>query len=90
MNSISTRGRGSPTLRFMEFMDLSIRKVEQLIDSPLWVTVATASSRERLAGLPVASIQLQVRFVPKDGKRLTERMLREQARDELLRFLDVA
>jgi hypothetical protein len=78
------------TLCLMEFMNLTVQKVERLVDTPLWAGMATAHSVEQIEGLPVATLRLQVRFQLGDGESLTDRALRERARDEALRFLDIA
>lgn len=71
-------------------MDLIVHSVERIPESAHWRGNVSAHSREQMEGAPVATIWLQVRFAPCCDTPMTNRHLQEQARDEALRFLDIA
>ena len=75
----------------MEPMIVEVHEVQPVPHSQLWVGTVLATSREQVAGSPRVTLTLHVRFLagsdepPPEGKRL-----RQMARDEALRFLDIA
>jgi hypothetical protein len=73
----------------MEPMDLTVQRIERVAGSALWQGTILACSRERLEGAPVATLSIEVRFRADTGA-VSERALRRRARDEALRFLDIA
>ena len=62
------------------------------VPSPhLWIGTVLATSREQLAGAPRVTLTLHVRFQTRhDEPPPDHRRLRQLAREEALRFLDIA
>ena len=70
----------------MEPMTVRVRRIT--FGAGTVTALVTATSRERCKGQPVARIQISLRLHVLDGE--CPRHTRERARDEALRFLDVA
>ena len=57
----------------------------------LWIGTVIATSREQLAGAPRVTLTLHVRFQTSQNEPNPDhRRLRQLAREEALRFLDIA
>ena len=75
----------------MEPMRVTVHEVQPLAPRDLWVATVHVRGRERIAGAPVVTMVMQVRFrAPRRKAPPTPRTLHSLARDEALRFLDIA
>ena len=70
----------------MEAMTVRVQAIT--VGAETVTALVTATSRERYVGHPLARIEISLRLTVGQGESV--RNVRERARDEVLRFLDVA
>lgn len=73
----------------MEKMRVLIEQIRAIDERGLFIAYVRAVTRERVAGIPRAIIGMTICF-ENPNSRTEPRELRRQARDEAIRFLDIA